>query len=487
MSDFCPEAAIEDFLQRFGETGKLCVAVSGGSDSLALLHLLHHHLGTRHSKRLTAVTVDHGLRAASAGEAEAVAQFCRSRGIDHRTMTWVGPKPANGLQDAARNARYELLCKAAHSLGAKAIVTAHTRDDQIETFAMRQARVPAPETVPETGPETGPETAPGTGKAAAKGAGRGLAGMAEAVLYRRQCWILRPLLRVSRAALRSRLAAASIAWSDDPSNVDRRFERVRIRMRDRDVQADEQMLQTMAARADVRRRQAETLARFLRGNVVIHGDMIAQLPLAPSAHCDDLQRAIGLLAALLGGRAYLPGASARDQIAQFVSGAGPARINLSRCVIDRRAKGIFLYREMRALPTLQVAPGCQALWDERYCITNRHPSQPLVVGPFASNRHPSWSELIENLPAELPRGVVSRAIKAQPAILAGHDGMSTGQLCQGIKSSDELSLLRYFAHFDLFLPEFECNVADICATLFGLPPYPQSPLSMNRHEKWQTN
>ena len=179
--------------------------------------------------------------------------------------------------------------------------------------------------------------------------------------------------------------------------------------------------------------------------------MIAQLPLAPSAHCDDLQRAIGLLAALLGGRAYLPGASARDQIAQFVSGAGPARINLSRCVIDR------------------------------------HPSQPLVVGPFASNRHPSWSELIENLPAELPRGVVSRAIKAQPAILAGHDGMSTGQLCQGIKSSDELSLLRYFAHFDLFLPEFECNVADICATLFGLPPYPQSPLSMNRHEKWQTN
>ena len=471
MSDVCPEFAIEDFLERFGETGKLCVAVSGGSDSIALLHLLHHHLGTQHSKRLTAVTVDHGLRAASAGEAEAVAHYCRSHGIVHRTMTWVGPKPANGLQDAARNARYELLCEGARSLGATAIVTAHTRDDQIETFAMRQERVPAT----------------GKGNGVAKRARRGLAGMAEAVLFHRQCWILRPLLRVSRAALRARLVAASVAWTDDPSNVDRRFERVRMRMRDRSAQADEQTLQLMAASVDARRREAETLTLFLQGNAQIHCDMIAQLPLVSSADGDDLHRAIALLATLMGGRAYLPGASARDQIARFVSGAGPARINLSRCVLDRRAKGIFLYREKRALPTLQVAPGCQALWDGRYRIINSHPAQPLVVGPFENNQDCPPCEPVRNFPTDLPGGVVSRALAAQPAILNAHDGMMTGRLCQGMAPSDELSVSRYFAHFDLFLPEFESRVADICATLFGLPPYPQSPLSMNRHEKWQTN
>ena len=253
MKDIQPATAIDAFLSRIGAFETLCVAVSGGSDSTALLHLLHEHLKDGKRPRLVAVTIDHGLRTSSGEEAARVAAFCEARKIEHRIMRWAGHKPESGLQDAARNARYELLREAAKSLKTNAVVTAHTRDDQIETIRMRQRR----------------------------GMGRGLSGMAEAVLFRRDCWILRPLLNVRRSALQAVLADASIDWVDDPSNRDRRFERVRIRLDESNPAADGELLSMVEAMAQARRSDGERLARFLHDNVIIHADMIAELPQVP--------------------------------------------------------------------------------------------------------------------------------------------------------------------------------------------------------------
>src|SRR5262249_60895800 len=80
------------------------------------------------------------LRRASAGEARAVKRLARRLGVPHRTVRWEGKKPASGLQEAARSARYQLLAAAAKSARAGAIVTAHTLDDQAETVLLRMSR-----------------------------------------------------------------------------------------------------------------------------------------------------------------------------------------------------------------------------------------------------------------------------------------------------------------------------------------------------------
>jgi tRNA(Ile)-lysidine synthase len=202
-------------------TPALLLAVSGGPDSTALLVLVARwRAALTQGPQLLAVTVDHGLRAESAREAQVAKRLARRLGIRHRTMRWIGPKPETGLQEAARAVRYRLLADAAKSAGAHHILTAHTLDDQAETVLLRMARGSGPTGLAAMARET-PLTGPrrqSTGRAAAsrrQGTGSVL--------------IVRPLLDLPKARLIATLDAGRIAYCDDPSNCDPRFTRARLR------------------------------------------------------------------------------------------------------------------------------------------------------------------------------------------------------------------------------------------------------------------
>jgi len=190
MASFAPFEARPD----------LAVAVSGGRDSLALALLARNWAAMRQG-RVQALIVDHGLRPESGSEAAITVERLRQMGIAGETLAWLGPKPATRLQQAARHIRYRLLFEACRRHGILHLLVAHHADDQAETVAMRMAR------------QSGPD---------------GLAGMA-ALVEHRDARLLRPLLAVRRERLTATLEAGGVGWIDDPSNVDRRFERVRVR------------------------------------------------------------------------------------------------------------------------------------------------------------------------------------------------------------------------------------------------------------------
>jgi tRNA(Ile)-lysidine synthase len=196
------EGEIAGLFASFPRSGRVILAVSGGADSTALMVLAarwRHRLA--HGPQLVAATVDHGLRRGSRAEAQAVGALARRLGLPHEVLRWRGPKPATGVEAAARRARYRLLAGLAQRLSAGAIATAHTLDDQAETVLMRLAA--------------------GSGPA-------GLAGMRPRDV-RHGVVLLRPLLGVRKARLVATLTRSRIGWAEDPMNADPGFARPRLR------------------------------------------------------------------------------------------------------------------------------------------------------------------------------------------------------------------------------------------------------------------
>lgn len=180
---------------------RIGVAVSGGPDSLALLLLA----AEERPGEVEAATVDHGFRAESRSEAEAVARICERLGVPHAILTveW-DERPTSAIQERARAARYEALAAWMHDRRLTALLTGHHLDDQVETLVMRLNR--------------------GSGVT-------GLAGMRPVAPLPGAAGLtlVRPLVGWRRSELNAICAAAGETPVDDPSNADPRHERVRVR------------------------------------------------------------------------------------------------------------------------------------------------------------------------------------------------------------------------------------------------------------------
>ena len=208
-----------EFDRLFAPFAHVVLAVSGGADSLAMLHLcldwrrdyaVRDHQKRGHAKRdqtvspctFSVVTVDHGLRPESAAEAASVADLCAALSVQHTTLHWNESKPAHGLQAAARQARYAIIARHLHEQGHTAVATAHTADDQAETVLMRLAR--------------------GSGV-------DGLAAMLPMSRLPSDAALLRPLLGQRKSSLIAYLTKHGYPWCEDPSNQVDSYERVRVR------------------------------------------------------------------------------------------------------------------------------------------------------------------------------------------------------------------------------------------------------------------
>ncbi|MBE1707300.1 MULTISPECIES: tRNA lysidine(34) synthetase TilS [Mesorhizobium] len=424
-------------------------AVSGGSDSTALLLLLKHHFDrTGSSAKLLAVTIDHGLRQGSAAEAQAVAKLCAERGIAHRTLTWTGRKPSTGLPAAAREARYHLLAEAARAEGIGLIVTGHTADDQAETVLMRHAR----------------------DRELADLAGRGLAGMAPATLYDWREWVVRPLLGTRRSALRDFLRREHVGWAEDPTNIDEAFERPRVRAALAGESAGhvENTLR-LAGQAAVERGQlgasaADLIRRFASQ------PSTGLIRLDPALLIADDQAAIYALRILLataGGAAFLPD-QARSAALFGRLKAGFLCATLSRTVVDFRRAGLFLRREARGLPPAATAVD-NTIWDGRRHITLNDMSGALLIAPLGA----AAARRLAIDDGETPASLMRAALAAEPTLLQAFENLG---LPQGEPRLPVFAARPVVSPFARFLPSFDLAPARAVAELIGASPLPASPL-----------
>jgi tRNA(Ile)-lysidine synthase len=186
-------AVVDDALIAYG--ARALVAVSGGGDSMALLHVLAR-LGPKLGYSLVAHGVDHGLRPEALRELDQAAAFADTLGVPF-ARTSVHVARGGNLQARARSNRLKALRDAAERAGCTCIATAHHADDRAETVLLRLLRGASPD---------------------------GLA-----VLPPRRGDLVRPFIRARRRDIECHIERHAIPYASDPSNLDPRFLRARVR------------------------------------------------------------------------------------------------------------------------------------------------------------------------------------------------------------------------------------------------------------------
>ncbi len=393
------------YLQALDVPSRYCIAVSGGSDSMALAVLAgQHQRQSGGNVEILALTVDHGLRAESTREAETVKNWCEALGLSCCILTWQGDKPKSGVQATARLARYRLLYKAASSDGYKAVLTAHTADDQAETVFMRLARGAGP---------------------------GGLGAMGETSKYAigadTPIDLVRPFLSATRSQLRATLSEYGQNYLNDPSNDNLKYERVRVRLLLQSLEADGNLSRQALVRTAKEARAANALlarqeqSAFAKAGGVFYrwggASLGASSLIEPAANVLFRQ-----LIFAISGAENPPG---RDAVEEAIGqlAAGKSSASLGGVIVKHQSGKLWVYREPSALlgragvapaQALCVNPHQTALWDRRFIVTN----QSDEVLDVSSCGRPNVENMGESLLRNFGAGAPREALWSAPAARA---------------------------------------------------------------------
>lgn len=190
----------------------IVVAFSGGVDSTALLMLMKQYSDNLKSKfgkevsyissiNLTAVTVNHNLRAESLNEAKKISVLCSSLGIKHQIINWEHDSSLSNIQSRARQARYSLISNFCTKNDIPVIATAHHMDDNFENFLIKVSR------------------------------GSGISGLTrkEHLLINSSLSVVRPLYNISKEQITRYVKLMNLQWIEDSSNSSNKYTRNVIR------------------------------------------------------------------------------------------------------------------------------------------------------------------------------------------------------------------------------------------------------------------
>ncbi|MDX1975410.1 MAG: tRNA lysidine(34) synthetase TilS [Rickettsiales bacterium] len=338
---------------------RLAIAVSGGSDSIALLHLAQRWAESRQGK-VIALTVDHGLRANSLEEAKQVQTWCAQLGIEHHLLQWHPGECSTAIQASARKARYQLMNDWCRAQGVLHLLTAHHKNDQAETVLLRLA------------------------------SGSGLIGLAAmpALSISQSIRLIRPLLYISKDYIVDYLATSSIEWIEDASNQLDIYTRNRLR-KQLAIKEVDQATRLAIFFAKIRnllenkKASCSTHGVFLypEGYAFINSDLFRQKDRSLIFHT------LSGLIDMLSGAAYSPRQSTLNQFFdELETGTLASKRTIAGCIIsqDRKRGGYWVFREFNAIEgEITVKTDDKPLWDKRFLISHTAPQTSLTMKALA--------------------------------------------------------------------------------------------------------
>jgi tRNA(Ile)-lysidine synthase len=376
-----------------GLTGlpRVAVAVSGGSDSMALLHLVAQwSCSLRGPKELFALTVDHGLRSGSDVEAEQVGRWCAALRVPHFTLPWLGEKPKTGIQAKARKARYDLLAQWCRKNAVPILMTGHTADDQAETVYMRQQRTSSLKSLAGIWPDN------------------------EWLGVR----LLRPLLTTRREALQNYLKDLGEAWLNDPSNDNPEFERVRVRRAL--AGADTNDLNAVATLSQQAVREQQVLAKtWMTLHMLTDAYGVVRLTRkALQSEQEGLRTSVLSEAIQAAGNGTSPESAGVESIAAWLQHNATGRRSLNGAIVNARQHVIEVMREPGRIRDrwVVVPDNGSIVFDGRFYVFAPPGS---FVGPIGQ---PAMLKRFKDVPA--------LAFSALPAVK-----LADGEVVSAVKSS----------------------------------------------------
>lgn len=329
---------------------KIAIAVSGGSDSIALLllttawaknnnRLIENDYEKRSKVEIVVFSVDHQLRAESSKEIEFVAEIAKELGLEFKAFKWKHEGVKSSVQEKARTARYDMMTDYCHQLGINTLMTAHHYDDYLENYIIRKRRF------------------------------SGVLGLKLShTNFYNDIEILRPLSYFKKRDLIAYLKTKSASWIEDPSNESDHYERNRVRkiissMSDQEY--DEFLREIVDNNKKAKILNEEFIAAIAE-HVEINQLGFAIVSLNEKMDDELLIYLLSFVLSSISGKNYYPRFRSVRKLIDILRTEQKIHYSLHGCIIDKRKANLVVFREKEELVDKAIALKDRAIWDGRF-------------------------------------------------------------------------------------------------------------------------
>jgi len=353
------ECNINKLIGDFG-LSKIAVAVSGGSDSVALLYLANIW-AKKNNIELFVISVDHNLRQQSKQEIEYIQNISNSLNLKHYSLSFDHQNNFSNLQERARKGRYDLMTNLCKELDILVLLTAHHEDDYVENFCLRLER------------------------------SSGIFGLSSSnINWHNNTQIIRPLFNIPKSKLVDYLVTHNIKWFEDESNLSTKYRRNIIRqklIKQENYIKDDIIARQIKTNGLLENKFKPELISAIAESVKIFEYGFAFLDLVKFVKFSQAVQVqlINFLLIMIGGQYRSARFYSVEPILKLITQelnthGVDFKNTLHGCIIKRIQNRLLIYREFgKKLPESKILLSKQVIWDNRFRIAKNHDVENCVI------------------------------------------------------------------------------------------------------------